>query len=76
MPSILILTRLQTGYVVGDPELPIPYSYIFRPSDYGSPSTPRCDALFTLDQAVDMNDLDFQKRRKAQVQRQSFNVTI
>jgi hypothetical protein len=76
MPPILILTRLQTGYVAGDPEFLIPSSCMFRLSDYGSPFDPRFDSLFTLDQVVDRNNLDFPKRRKAQIQRQSFNVTV
>jgi hypothetical protein len=65
MPPILILTRLQTGFVAGDPELnassPTHSSvHLIMPV----PSIPRCDALFTLGQVIDSDDLDFQKEEK------------
>jgi hypothetical protein len=63
MQPILILTRLQTGYVAGDPELNAssPTHTCSAHMIMTLPSIPCYDAPFTLDHVIDSDDLDSQK---------------
>jgi hypothetical protein len=66
MPPVLILTRLQTGCVAGDPELNASSpTHIFSVHLIMTVlSIQCCDAPLTLDQVVDSDDLEFQKGEK------------